>query len=168
MIFSAIRSDDLHPYHRQIGACRRFTEFLSKPFAIIAINPDKASSSVPRRTRGTAPGIFVIWIQKFWGLVGGETPMMHQPDKVAAFARLLQVPQIHAGDRTPGPPPVCRCPCVVHFPVQALGRYSQNRKQHDVFIERVYKHSVTFGVRRYVVIATKPVHRLQIRPTVQN
>ena len=26
-----------------------------------------------------------------------------------------------------------------------------------------YKHSLTFRVRRYVVIATKPVHRLQIR-----
>jgi len=27
-----------------------------------------------------------------------------------------------------------------------------------------YEHSLTFRVRRYVVIATKPVHRLQIRP----
>jgi len=27
-----------------------------------------------------------------------------------------------------------------------------------------YKHSLTFRVRRYVFIATKPVHRLQIRP----
>jgi len=26
-----------------------------------------------------------------------------------------------------------------------------------------HKHSLTFRVRRYVVIATKPVHRLQIR-----
>ena len=31
-----------------------------------------------------------------------------------------------------------------------------------------YKHSLTFRVRRYVVIATKPVHRLQIRATVHN
>ena len=31
-----------------------------------------------------------------------------------------------------------------------------------------YKHSLTFCVRRYVVIATKPVHRLQIRPTVHS
>jgi len=27
-----------------------------------------------------------------------------------------------------------------------------------------YKHSLTFRVRSYVVIATKPVHRLQIHP----
>jgi len=31
-----------------------------------------------------------------------------------------------------------------------------------------YKHSLTFCVRRYVVIATKPVHRLQIRPIMHN
>jgi len=31
-----------------------------------------------------------------------------------------------------------------------------------------YEHSLTFRVRRYVVIATKPVHRLQIRPVVHN
>jgi len=31
-----------------------------------------------------------------------------------------------------------------------------------------YKHSLTFRIRRYVVIATKPVHRLQIRPIVHN
>jgi len=31
-----------------------------------------------------------------------------------------------------------------------------------------YKHSLTFRVRRYVVIATKPVHRLQIRQIVHN
>jgi len=31
-----------------------------------------------------------------------------------------------------------------------------------------YKHSLTFRVRRYVVIATKPVHRLHIRPIVHN
>jgi len=29
-------------------------------------------------------------------------------------------------------------------------------------------HSLTFRVHRYVVIATKPVHRLQILPTVHN
>jgi len=29
-----------------------------------------------------------------------------------------------------------------------------------------YKHTLTFRVWRYVVTATKPVHRLQIRPTV--
>jgi len=29
---------------------------------------------------------------------------------------------------------------------------------------REYKHSLTFRVRRYVVIATQPVHRLQIHP----
>jgi len=31
-----------------------------------------------------------------------------------------------------------------------------------------YKHSLIFRVRRYVVIATKLVHRLQIRPIVHN
>jgi len=31
-----------------------------------------------------------------------------------------------------------------------------------------YKHSLIFRVRRYVVIVTKPVHRLQIRPIVHN
>jgi len=30
------------------------------------------------------------------------------------------------------------------------------------------EHSLTFRVRRCLVIATKPVHRLQIRPTVHN
>ena len=31
-----------------------------------------------------------------------------------------------------------------------------------------YKHSLTFRARHHVVIATKPVHRSQIRPTVHN
>jgi len=31
-----------------------------------------------------------------------------------------------------------------------------------------YKHSLTLRVRRYVVIATKPVHRLQISQIVHN
>jgi len=31
-----------------------------------------------------------------------------------------------------------------------------------------YKHSMTFCIRRYVAVATKPVHRLQIRPIVHN
>ena len=31
-----------------------------------------------------------------------------------------------------------------------------------------YKHSLTFRVRRYVVIATKLVHQLQIRSIVHN
>jgi len=36
-------------------------------------------------------------------------------------------------------------------------------------IERVaYKHSLEFRVRRYAVIATKPMHRLQIDPIVNN
>jgi len=36
-------------------------------------------------------------------------------------------------------------------------------------VQRVhYKNSLTFRVRRYVVIATKPVDRLQIRPVVHN
>jgi len=29
-----------------------------------------------------------------------------------------------------------------------------------------HKHSLTVRIQRYVVIATKPVHQLQIRPTV--
>jgi len=32
----------------------------------------------------------------------------------------------------------------------------------------VYKRSLTFRVQRYVVIAMKPVHRLQIRPILHN
>ena len=31
-----------------------------------------------------------------------------------------------------------------------------------------YKHLLTFRVRRYVAVATKPVHRLLIRPIVHN
>jgi len=31
-----------------------------------------------------------------------------------------------------------------------------------------YKHSLTFRVRRYAAIATKPVHQLQIWPVVHN
>jgi len=31
-----------------------------------------------------------------------------------------------------------------------------------------YKHSLTFRVRHYVVIPTKPMHRLQICPQVHN
>jgi len=31
-----------------------------------------------------------------------------------------------------------------------------------------YKHTLTFRVRRYVVLATKPVHRLHIRPILPN
>jgi len=31
-----------------------------------------------------------------------------------------------------------------------------------------YKHSLTFCVQCYVVIATKPMHRLQIHPIVHN
>ena len=48
--------------------------------------------------------------------------------------------------------------------------YCSNDNKLQPGIERVqlYKHSLTFRVRRYVVIATKPVHRLQIRPIVQN
>ena len=42
----------------------------------------------------------------------------------------------------------------------------QHSLQHQAKIE--YKHSLTFRVRSCVVIATKPAHRLQIRPTVHN
>jgi len=47
--------------------------------------------------------------------------------------------------------------------------YSQN-VQAVIHIkpESEYKYSLAFRVRRYVVIATKPVHRLQIRPMVHN
>jgi len=31
-----------------------------------------------------------------------------------------------------------------------------------------YKHSLTFSVQRYVVIATKTMYQLQIRPIVYN
>ena len=31
-----------------------------------------------------------------------------------------------------------------------------------------YKHSLTFCVRHYVVVATKPMHQLQICPIVHN
>jgi len=34
--------------------------------------------------------------------------------------------------------------------------------------QSLHKHSLTFRVPRYVVMATKPVHWLQIRPTVHN
>jgi len=44
-------------------------------------------------------------------------------------------------------------------------------QQHDYNCKRnqassEYKHSLTLHVRRFVVIATKPVHQLQIRPIV--
>jgi len=35
-------------------------------------------------------------------------------------------------------------------------------------VQSEYEHSLTFRVRRYVVVATKPVHLLQIRPIVHN
>ena len=41
---------------------------------------------------------------------------------------------------------------------------SNNNNQAEI----EYKHSLAFRVRRYVVIATKPVHRLQIRPIMHN
>jgi len=40
--------------------------------------------------------------------------------------------------------------------------YNQNQAYSE------YKHLLTFRIRRYVVIATKPVHQLQICPTMQN
>jgi len=40
--------------------------------------------------------------------------------------------------------------------------YRANQAQSE------YKHSLTFRVWRYVVIATKPVQRLQMRHTVHN
>jgi len=35
-------------------------------------------------------------------------------------------------------------------------------------VQSEYKHSLTFRVPRYVVTAMKPMHRLQIHPTVHN
>jgi len=45
-------------------------------------------------------------------------------------------------------------------------RYRANVYKIKPCIE--YKHSLTFRVRRYVVIATKPVHQLQIRQSAQS
>jgi len=42
------------------------------------------------------------------------------------------------------------------------------RKQSSDQAYSEHKHSLTFRVRRYVVIATKPVHQLQIRQIVHN
>jgi len=44
--------------------------------------------------------------------------------------------------------------------VTRIAKYNQ--------VQCEYKHLLTFRVRRYVVIATKPVHRLQIRTIVRN
>ena len=41
----------------------------------------------------------------------------------------------------------------------AITMYNQAQSEHE--------HSLKFRVRRYVVIATKQVHRLQIRPSAQ-
>jgi len=44
-------------------------------------------------------------------------------------------------------------------------------KDHPRYLNQAYseyKHSLIFRVRRYVVIATKPVHWLQICPIVHN
>jgi len=56
------------------------------------------------------------------------------------------------------------------------GNHSSHSMQHSLQlvccprgIERVQaQHSLTFRIRRYVVIARKPVHRMQICPTVHN
>ena len=45
--------------------------------------------------------------------------------------------------------------------------HSNKMKERSKYINQAHsehKHSLTFRVRRYVAIATKPVHRLQIRP----
>ena len=44
----------------------------------------------------------------------------------------------------------------------------EKRLMTTVTRQSEYKNSLTFRVRRYVVIATKPVHRLQIRPIMHN
>jgi len=55
---------------------------------------------------------------------------------------------------------------VVHFLHQYLDLLSvvwatvYNQAQSE------YKHSLTFCIQRYVVIATKPVHQLQVHPIV--
>jgi len=48
------------------------------------------------------------------------------------------------------------------FRVMINENYPYNQAQSE------YKHLLTFCVRRYVVIATKPVHQLQIRPIMHN
>ena len=42
--------------------------------------------------------------------------------------------------------------------IQVTGKWAQSE----------YKHSLTFCIRHYIVIATKPMHRLQIHPSVHN
>jgi len=51
-----------------------------------------------------------------------------------------------------------------------LDRLSRFRTANSPYtlLGREYKHSLTFRVRRYVVIATKPVHLLQIRRIMHN
>ena len=49
----------------------------------------------------------------------------------------------------------------IHF-ASAMPHAKCNQAQSE------YKHSLTFRVRRYVVIETKPMHGLQIRPIVHN
>jgi len=52
-----------------------------------------------------------------------------------------------------------------------IRRCELSREQSEKYKNKAqseHKHSLTFRVRRYVVIATKPVHRLQIRATVHN
>jgi len=57
-------------------------------------------------------------------------------------------------------------------PCQLLRNCTKNRSWKDLQLvkqaQNEYKHSLTFRVRRYVVIATKLVHRLQIRSIVRN
>ena len=48
------------------------------------------------------------------------------------------------------------------YAIMLLYNHNDNQAQSE------YKHSLTFRIRRYVVIATKPVHRLQINPIVHN
>jgi len=69
---------------------------------------------------------------------------------------------------------------IVHLPYVASGRSPivhavifAHHVRNDVITSlnqaySEYKHSLTFRVRRYVIIATKPVQRLQIRLTVYN
>jgi len=45
---------------------------------------------------------------------------------------------------------------------QKLNLRAQKQAQSE------YRHSLTFRIRRYIAVATKPVHRLQIRETVHN
>ena len=67
------------------------------------------------------------------------------------------------------PPAVNYRSVVASFNIIVVGRQRKlTRKPTKTRHMSVYKHWLTFRVRRYVVMASKPVHRLQIRRIVHN